>query len=141
MRQGATPRGWSWSGSGDPSLQSSSLDAMARTTATMLLGKKITQARVYVDDDIFPTPSLAYGWKSSYVPDSIAPVRALVRDQRNNSDTSAEAGRYFRDRLKAYGVSAAGYYGRANAASGLGSDREQQGSTLSDDHQDDVAQQ
>ena len=31
--------------------------------------------RVYVDDDVFPTPTLAYGWKASYVPDSIAPVR------------------------------------------------------------------
>src|SRR6478609_1065201 len=86
-------------GSGDPSLKSANLDAMARTTAAALLAKKITAARVYVDDDVFPTPSLAYGWKSSYVPDSIAPVRGVVRDQRNNSDTSAEAARYFRDRL------------------------------------------
>ncbi len=103
-------------GSGDPSLSSAGLDAMAKKTASVLVAKAITAARVYVDDDVFPTPTLAYGWKSSYVPDSIAPVRGLVRDQRNDSDTSAEAGRYFRDRLKAYGVTAAGYYGRANAA-------------------------
>ena len=105
-------------GAGDPSLKSAGLDAMARTTATYLLAKKITAARVYVDDDVFPVPSLAYGWKASYVPDSIAPVRGLVRDQRNNSDTSYEAARYFRDRLKAYGVTEAGYYGRANAVAG-----------------------
>ena len=105
-------------GVGDPSLKSAGLDAMARTTAAALLAKRITAARVYVDDDVFPTPSLAYGWKASYVPDSIAPVRALVRDQRNNADTSAEAARYFRDRLKAYGVTGAGYYGRANALTG-----------------------
>ena len=131
VRQGAYSTRVVLVGSGDPSLKSSSLDAMARTTATMLLGKSITQARVYVDDDIFPTPSLAYGWKSSYVPDSIVPVRALVRDQRNDSDTSAEAGRYFRDRLKAYGVSAAGYYGRADAASGSAVIASSNGSTLS----------
>ena len=105
-------------GAGDPSLKSAGLDAMAKKTAAALLAKKITAARVYVDDDVFPTPSLAYGWKASYVPDSITPVRGLVRDQRNNSDTSADAARYFRDRLKAYGVTGAGYYGRANAASG-----------------------
>jgi serine-type D-Ala-D-Ala carboxypeptidase/endopeptidase (penicillin-binding protein 4) len=118
-------------GSGDPSLKSANLDAMARTTAAALLAKKITAARVYVDDDVFPTPSLAYGWKSSYVPDSIAPVRGVVRDQRNNSDTSAEAARYFRDRLKAYGVTAAGYYGRANAVSGSAVIASTTGSTLS----------
>ena len=89
---------------------------MARTTASTLLAKRITSVRVYVDDDVFPTPTLAYGWKASYVPDSIAPVRAVVRDQRNNSDTSAEAARYFRDRLRAHGVPTVGYYGRANAA-------------------------
>jgi len=103
-------------GSGDPSLSSAGLDAMARQTASVLVAQAITAARVYVDDDVFPTPSLAYGWKSSYVPDSITPVRGLVRDQRDDSDTSAEAGRYFRDRLKAYGVTEAGYYGRADAA-------------------------
>jgi serine-type D-Ala-D-Ala carboxypeptidase/endopeptidase (penicillin-binding protein 4) len=103
-------------GSGDPSLSSAGLDAMARTTASRLLAKRITTARVYVDDDVFPTPSLAYGWKASYVPDSITPVRGLVRDQRDVADTGADAGRYFRDRLKVHGVSTAGYYGRANAA-------------------------
>jgi D-alanyl-D-alanine carboxypeptidase/D-alanyl-D-alanine-endopeptidase (penicillin-binding protein 4) len=118
-------------GAGDPSLKSAGLDAMAKTTAAALLAKKITAARVYVDDDVFPTPSLAYGWKASYVPDSIAPVRGLVRDQLNNADTSAEAGRYFRDRLKAYGVSAAGYYGRANAVSGSAVIASTTGSTLS----------
>ena len=103
-------------GSGDPSLSSGGLDAMARTTASTLLAKRITSVRVYVDDDVFPTPTLAYGWKASYVPDSITPVRGVVRDQRDNSDTSAEAARYFRDRLRAHGVPTVGYYGRANAA-------------------------
>ena len=43
-------------------------------------------------------------------------MRGLVRDQRDSSDTSADVGQYFHDRLKAYGITAAGYYGRADAA-------------------------
>ncbi len=105
-------------GAGDPSLSSASIDAMAKTTAAALRAKGVTTARVYIDDDVFPTPSLAYGWKASYVPDSIAPVRALVRDQRNSADTSAEAGDYFRDRLRVYGLAGTGYYGRTNAVAG-----------------------
>jgi len=104
-------------GSGDPSLSSANLDAMAAKAATWLRAKGVTAARVYVDDDVFPTPTLAYGWRTSYVPDSITAVRGLVRDQIDNADTSAEAGRYFRDRLKAHGVPTASYIGRANAAS------------------------
>ena len=103
-------------GSGDPSLTSGGLDAMARTTAAALKARKVTSARVYVDDDVFPTPTLAYGWRTTYVPGSITPVRGLVRDQRASSDTSAEAARYFAGRLKAYGIPTVGYYGRANAA-------------------------
>ena len=76
------------------------------------------------------------------MPDSITPVRGLVRDQRNSSDTSAEAARYFRDRLKAYGITAAGYYGRTNAASGAATlIASSQGSTLSTIGQPDAAQQ
>lgn len=104
-------------GVGDPSVTSAQLDGMAATTATWLTARRITFARVYVDDNFFPTPTLAYGWKESYVPDSITWVRGLVRDQRESSDTSAEAARYYAARLKAHGITTVGYYGRANAAS------------------------
>ncbi len=117
-------------GAGDPSLSSSSLEAMATTTAAALLAKRITAAKVYVDDDVFPIPTLAYGWKASYVPDSIAPVRGLVRDQRNTTDSSADAGAYFRDRLKAHGVTGAVYSGRTNAAPGSTILASRTGSTL-----------
>ena len=116
VRTGSTANRVVVQGSGDPSLSSANLDALAATTARWMLDRRITSVRVYVDDDVFPAPSLAYGWKESYVPDSISPIRALVRDQRQSSDTSAEAARYFRDRLKAHGITTAGYYGRANAA-------------------------
>lgn len=117
IRSGSTAGHVVLEGSGDPSLTSASLDAMAKTTAAWLLARQLTSVRVYVDDDVFPTPTLAYGWKSSYVPNSIAPVRGVVRDQRNTSDTSADAALYVRDRLKAHGVTTVDYAGRANASS------------------------
>ena len=115
VRAGSTANRVIVQGSGDPSLTSAGLDAMARTTAAELKAKGVTFARVFLDDDVFPTPTLAYGWKTTYVPDSIAPVRGLVRDQRESSDTSAEAARYFAVRLKAYGIPTVGYYGRVDA--------------------------
>lgn len=118
VRQGSAADRVILQGSGDPSLSSANLDAMARTTAAALVAAKVTVARVYADDDVFPTPTLAYGWRSSYVPDSIAPVRGLVRDQRNTSDTSAEAAKWFAGKLSSYGVATVTYAGRANAASG-----------------------
>ena len=118
-------------GSGDPSLSSAQLDAMARTTATYLAAKGVTSARVFVDDDVFPVPTLAYGWKASYVPDSITAVRGLVRDQRDLSDTSADVGRYVRDRIKAYGIPTVYYAGRTNAASGAATIASSQGLPLS----------
>ena len=118
-------------GSGDPSLTSANLDAMAATAAAWLVARKVTSARVLVDDDVFPTPTLAYGWKASYVPDSITAVRGLVRDQSSNADTAADAGRYFRDRLKARGMPVAYYAGRVNAASTATVIASTKGATLS----------
>lgn len=117
VRTGPAVRQVVLQGSGDPSLSSANLDAMAATTVTWLRAKGVTSARVLVDDDVFPTPSLAYGWKTSYVPESITAVRGLVRDQSGSADTSYEAGIYFRDRLKAHGMPVAYYSGRADAAS------------------------
>ncbi len=105
-------------GFGDPSLSSSQLDRMAATTASTLRSRGLTSVRVYVDDDAFPKPSLAYGWKSSYVPKAVNPVRALVRDQRDVPDTSADVGTYFASRLKAHGISSVRYWGRDNVRSG-----------------------
>ncbi len=101
-------------GGGDPTLSSGQLNALARATAAKLTAHKVTSVRVYADDSLFPAPTPATGWLPSYVPDDITRVRALVRDQRDLVDTTPDAGIYFRDRLKAYGVSA-GYHGRAKA--------------------------
>jgi D-alanyl-D-alanine carboxypeptidase/D-alanyl-D-alanine-endopeptidase (penicillin-binding protein 4) len=119
-------------GAGDPSLSSTQLDAMAKTVAGVLAGRGLTTGtvRVYVDDDVFPAPSLATGWRTSYVPDSIAPVRGLVRDQRNLPDTGADVGTYVRDRLKVYGISGAAYSGRTDVAGGAATLASSQGSTV-----------
>ena len=118
-------------GVGDPSVTSAQLDRMAAATALWLQARKITFARVYVDDNFFPSPTLAYGWKESYVPDSITKVRGLVRDQRESSDTSAEAARYFAVQLRSHGITTVGYYGRADAASSSAVIASSQGATLS----------
>lgn len=104
-------------GAGDPSLSSAQIDALAKATATNLLGRGIRTVRAYVDDDVFPrTFTVATGWLSSYVPTDFTPLHGLVRDQRDVANTSTDAGVYFRDRLKAYGVSA-GLYGYENSSS------------------------
>lgn len=133
VRAGSTPERVIVEGAGDPSLTSTQLDVMAKTVAGVLKTRGLATAtvRVHVDDDVFPAPSLATGWKTSYVPDSIAPVRGLVRDQRNLSDTGADVGTYFRDRLRAHGIAGAAYSGRANAASGAATLASSQGSPLS----------
>jgi len=118
IRSGSTKNRVIVEGAGDPSVTSAQLDSLASRTAAWLRAQTITYARVYVDDDIFPTPTLAPGWKQSYVPASIAPVRGLVRDQIANSDTSAEAARYYAVRLKAHGIATVGYYGRLDATAG-----------------------
>lgn len=115
VRAGATANSVVVVGSGDPSLSSSQLNRLASATAGRLKEAGQTSARVYVDDDVFPTPTLAPGWLSSYVPADVAPVRGLVRDQANVPDTSADAGAYFTARLKAYGMPAT-YSGRQNAS-------------------------
>jgi D-alanyl-D-alanine carboxypeptidase/D-alanyl-D-alanine-endopeptidase (penicillin-binding protein 4) len=104
-------------GSGDPTLTSAAVDQLAAATATAVRARGTTAVQVYADDYLFPAPTLAHGWKSTYVPTDITPVRALVRSKRDVADTTVDAAAYFRDRLKAHGV-AATYAGRARAGAG-----------------------
>ncbi|MGL5818536.1 MAG: D-alanyl-D-alanine carboxypeptidase/D-alanyl-D-alanine-endopeptidase [Phycicoccus sp.] len=116
VRQGSTLDRVVLVGTGDPSLSTAQLEGMIRTIATLMVNRRASVPKVYVDDDAFPAPTLATGWKSSYVPDAVEPVRALVRDQRVGTDTSADVGRYVTARLHAHGLHGAVYYGRTNAA-------------------------
>lgn len=104
-------------GGGDPTVSSRQLDRLAATTAKKLEARGAGFVRVFADDSLFPTPTLAHGWKASYVPADITPVRALVRDQRDLHDTTADAASYFTARLRAHGMRT-GYGGRGRARAG-----------------------
>ena len=88
-------------GGGDPSLSSSALRVLAGRTASALRAAGRDRVRLYLDDSLFPAPSAAPGWKASYLPTEIAPVRALVVDRAHVRDTSLDAQRRFAKRLRA----------------------------------------
>jgi D-alanyl-D-alanine carboxypeptidase/D-alanyl-D-alanine-endopeptidase (penicillin-binding protein 4) len=114
-------RGASWNrvvlvGAGDPGFNSTQLEYLASKTATAAVQHGYRWVTVYVDDSLFPAPSLAYGWKSTYVPTDVSPVRALVVDQHRSLDTSIDAGKVFSKMLARHGVSTyAVVRGRASA--------------------------
>ena len=101
---GATPRRVVLVGAGDPSLSRADLRRLARTTATTVLAQGVPRVRVDVDDSLFPAPTLARGWKASYVTRDVSPVRALVVDGHRRLDTSLDAGRVFAELLERQGV-------------------------------------
>ena len=100
---GATQRRVVLVGGGDPSLTSTQLGRMARTVAAGLQAKGLTWARVEVDDSLFPAPTNAYGWRSTYTIGDVSPVRALVVDQHRRWDTSLDAGQVFARKLEKWG--------------------------------------
>ncbi|WP_084099959.1 D-alanyl-D-alanine carboxypeptidase/D-alanyl-D-alanine endopeptidase [Knoellia flava] len=93
-------------GAGDPALSSAQLRSMARSVASRVTSQGMSAVSVVVDDSLFPAPTNAPGWKPEWVPGTVAPVRALVVDQANVSDTSMHAGQVFATELKAAGVTA-----------------------------------
>ena len=101
---GATRRRLVLVGSGDPSLRSVHLGRMARTLAASVQAQGMRWVRVQVDDSLFPRPTLATGWKSSYVTRDVSHVRALVVDQHRRWDTSLDAGQVFAAKLRTWGL-------------------------------------
>jgi serine-type D-Ala-D-Ala carboxypeptidase/endopeptidase (penicillin-binding protein 4) len=110
VRKGSTWNRVVLVGSGDPGLTSANLATLAAATATAVRAHGVRTVIVYVDDYIFARPSLAYGWKSTYVPADVSPVRALVVDQHRNLDTSKDAGKVFAAKLLNYGVRTSAVY-------------------------------
>lgn len=106
VRDLATPRRVYLVGSGDPSLSGADLRALARLTARAVRAEGIGRVQVRVDDSLFPAPTPATGWKSSYVVSDVSPVRALVVDQHRRWDTSLDAGQAFADLLRRQGLNA-----------------------------------
>jgi D-alanyl-D-alanine carboxypeptidase/D-alanyl-D-alanine-endopeptidase (penicillin-binding protein 4) len=91
-------------GGGDPSLSRANLTALAKAVAPGVRARGLRKVQVRVDDSLFPAPSLAYGWKSSYVHADVRAVRALVVNQHDVSDTALNAGKVFAKRLEAQGL-------------------------------------
>ena len=102
-------------GSGDPTFSSAQVAALAKTTAATVKASGRTTVRLYADDYLFPAPTLATGWKSTYIPADTTWLRALVVDGRQGSDTSIDAARLFAAQLEANGVTAT-RIGRGRAA-------------------------
>jgi serine-type D-Ala-D-Ala carboxypeptidase/endopeptidase (penicillin-binding protein 4) len=102
--QGAAPRRLVLVGGGDPSLSSAELTALAKAVAPGVRAQGLRTVRVLVDDSLFPAPSLAFGWRSSYVHEDVRAVRALVVNQHDVADTAINAGKVFATSLKAQGL-------------------------------------
>jgi serine-type D-Ala-D-Ala carboxypeptidase/endopeptidase (penicillin-binding protein 4) len=102
--QGAAPRRLVLVGGGDPSLSSAELTSLAKAVTPGVRAQGLRTVRVLVDDSLFPAPSLAFGWRSSYVHEDVRAVRALVVNQHDVADTAINAGKVFATSLKAQGL-------------------------------------
>jgi D-alanyl-D-alanine carboxypeptidase/D-alanyl-D-alanine-endopeptidase (penicillin-binding protein 4) len=106
-------------GGGDPLLTSAQLRTLARRTATALVAAAppapdpaaapattlttptVFDIRVKVDDTLYPAPTPASGWPSTYYPSVVQPVRPLIRDLRNSWDSVKDTAQYFSTQLDA----------------------------------------
>ncbi|MDO5698720.1 MAG: D-alanyl-D-alanine carboxypeptidase [Dermatophilus congolensis] len=91
-------------GAGDPSLNASKLSTLAARTASALKAQKRTSVKLFVDATAFPAPSNASGWKPSYVPREVQPVRGLTLAGYSGTDNDLAAGRAFRRALTSNGI-------------------------------------
>ena len=91
-------------GSGDPAFSSGQLSALANTTASAMKARGQRSVRLYVDDYLFPAPTLATGWRSGAVPYDTTWLRALVVDGSQATDTTMDAAAKFKSRLQANGL-------------------------------------
>lgn len=103
---------------GDPELRRAHLALLAERTARSLRARGVPAVSIRVDDSIFAPPTLAPGWKWSYLPGDVAPVRGLMVDQREVADTAIDAGRRFGAELEARGIRVAGTYRERGAERG-----------------------
>jgi serine-type D-Ala-D-Ala carboxypeptidase/endopeptidase (penicillin-binding protein 4) len=94
-------------GGGDPLLSADGLDTLAARTVSGLRagdGSLPKRVKLFVDDRLFGSPTLAEGWPRSYVPGEVTFVRALGRHGVHVLDTSKEAAASFASRLRARGL-------------------------------------
>lgn len=91
-------------GRGDPTMSTARLKSLATSTANRLDAQGVKDIYLRVDDSFFPAPTSAHGWEAGDVPEYVAPVRALVVDQKNSMDTSMQAAKVYADALRARGI-------------------------------------
>jgi D-alanyl-D-alanine carboxypeptidase/D-alanyl-D-alanine-endopeptidase (penicillin-binding protein 4) len=91
-------------GGGDPLLTSGAVVGLAERSAAGLRRANVRRVAVRVDDSLFPRPTRSAGWKKSYYPHEVAPVRALIVNQRERMDTGIDAGRTFASALRTNGI-------------------------------------
>jgi D-alanyl-D-alanine carboxypeptidase/D-alanyl-D-alanine-endopeptidase (penicillin-binding protein 4) len=91
-------------GSGDPALSSAQVTSLAEQTATAMKYNGQLRVRVYADDHLFASPTLATGWPSSYIPAETTWLRSLVVDGRQVTDTTIDAAKIFAAKLASYGI-------------------------------------
>ncbi len=116
--QGSTARRVVLVGAGDPSLSRGDLRVLATQTVAAARAAGLTWVRVDVDDSLLPKPSMARGWKSSYVTRDVSPVRALVVDQHRRWDTTIDAGQLFAKVLERKGLDVRRSVSRVTATAG-----------------------
>jgi D-alanyl-D-alanine carboxypeptidase/D-alanyl-D-alanine-endopeptidase (penicillin-binding protein 4) len=128
--QGSTARRVVLVGAGDPSLSGADLRDLATQTVAAARAAGLTWVRVDVDDSLLPKPSMAHGWKSSYVTEEVSPVRALVVDQHRRWDTSIDAGQVFSRLVEDQGLDVHRSVSRVTAPAGAPLLAEVQGDDL-----------
>ncbi|MFD6277373.1 D-alanyl-D-alanine carboxypeptidase/D-alanyl-D-alanine-endopeptidase [Streptomyces sp. NPDC060209] len=104
-------------GGGDRTLTTADLTELAKSAAAGLRNAGLGTVKVRIDDSLFPEPTLAEGWNSSYYDDQIAPVRSLVVDGKLVQDTAIDAGKVFANRLAEQGIGVTGDVTRGQAGS------------------------
>lgn len=106
----ARPRWIHLVGGGDPLLSSKDIRRLAWRTAKKLKmqaaeqGLPVRKARLRFDDSLFGYQNYGVGWRGSYLPGIVAPVRALGRQGRPMMDTGTDAANYFAYRLRKNGI-------------------------------------
>lgn len=102
-------------GGGDPTLTTTRLAALAATTSAKLKSQGRNRVNLYLDDTVFPRPTMATGWKSSYISgQEVQHVRGLTLARYRGADGTVAAGNAFRAQLKKRGITVA-TFGRAAA--------------------------
>lgn len=101
-------------GAGDPTLTRARITSLATRTAQSLAAQGRKSINLYLDDTVFGRPTMAQGWKSSYLETDVQMVRGLTMAGYRGADGTVAAGNVFRTELARRGVTVRNY-GRGTA--------------------------